>query len=166
MWYCVSIELSIIIIDKSIIVNRLIDFFECKKWVGDFVFYDQFIKMCENYLTTPAKVRKDLGISQSTMASWKSRGLTPKYETLQKLADYFGISVDALLLGDTSEERQQATGKVVFDTSKIVDALNVTLEREKRKDRYIKAFDLLNDDGQQKAVEAVEIIAGNPDYQK
>ena len=30
----------------------------------------------------------------------------------------------------------------------------------------LKYFDLLNDDGQQKAVESVEIIAGNPKYQR
>lgn len=66
------------------------------------MFYDQFIKLCDEHSLTPAKVRKDLGISQSTMASWKSRRLTPKYETLQKLANYFGVSISDLLDGDTA----------------------------------------------------------------
>lgn len=46
---------------------------------------------------------KDTGIAQSTIASWKSRGLTPKYETLKKLSDYFDVTMD-YLLGFTSRK--------------------------------------------------------------
>ena len=62
------------------------------------MFYDIFEGLCKRANTTPAQVRKDLGISQSTMASWKSRGLTPKSGTLKQLADYFGVSTQAYLL--------------------------------------------------------------------
>lgn len=61
-----------------------------------FLFYDVFVELCEKCETTPAKVRADLGISQSTMASWKSRNLKPKYETLIKLADYFNVPTNYL----------------------------------------------------------------------
>lgn len=68
------------------------------------------------------------------------------------------------------EDAQQSQSRqenlpVVFDTSKIVDALNVTLEREKRKDRYIKAFDMLNDVGQKIAVDRVEELTEIRKYQ-
>lgn len=59
-------------------------------------FYTKFERLCIEKGVTPAKVRRDLGISQSTMASWKSRGLEPKYPTAKKIADYFGINVDNL----------------------------------------------------------------------
>lgn len=62
-----------------------------------------FEQLCEEKGTTPAKVRADIGISQSTVASWKSRDLTPKYDTLKKLADYFEVPVDTLL-GERAEE--------------------------------------------------------------
>lgn len=65
------------------------------------MFYDRFEKLCKEREVTPAEVRKQLGISQSTMASWKSRELTPNATTLVQLADYFEITVDALL-GRTS----------------------------------------------------------------
>ena len=61
------------------------------------VFYDYFEKLCRERDVTPAQVRKELGISQSTMASWKSRGLTPNTATLARLADYFDTTVDAML---------------------------------------------------------------------
>ena len=38
------------------------------------MFYDCFEKLCKERDKTPAQVRKELGISQSTMGSWKSRG--------------------------------------------------------------------------------------------
>ncbi len=60
-------------------------------------FYTIFEQLCNEENISPAQVRTDLGISQSTMASWKSRNLTPKAETIQKLADYFGVPVDYLL---------------------------------------------------------------------
>ena len=69
------------------------------------MFYDIFMSLCNKKKITAAKVRQDLGISQSTMASWKSRGLTPKMETLEKLADYFSVSVD-FLIGDVDSPQQ------------------------------------------------------------
>ena len=61
-------------------------------------FYTMFEHLCREKGVSPAQVRADLGISQSTMASWKSRGLTPKYDTARKLAQYFGVEVDDLLV--------------------------------------------------------------------
>lgn len=72
---------------------------------GDFVFYDVLMSLCKEKKITAARVRQDLGISQSTMASWKARGLTPKMETLEKLADYFSVSVD-LLIGNVDDSQQ------------------------------------------------------------
>lgn len=68
-----------------------------KKWGDILAFYTIFEQLCNEESISPAQVRTDLGINQSTMASWKSRNLTPKAETIQKLADYFGVSVDYLL---------------------------------------------------------------------
>ena len=61
------------------------------------MFYDRFLKLCELKGVTPVQVRNDLNISQSTMASWKSRGLTPNAKKLHVLAEYFGVSVSNLL---------------------------------------------------------------------
>lgn len=71
------------------------------------MFYDRFISLCDKRGVTPVQVRKELGISQSTMASWKSRSLTPNAATLAKLADYFNVTIDYLL--DISD----MTGKTV-----------------------------------------------------
>lgn len=81
------------------------------------MFYDIFEGLCKRANTTPAQVRKDLGISQSTMASWKSRGLTPKSGTLKQLADYFGVSMSFLLGWISAQSRLQNAGLSVDDVA-------------------------------------------------
>lgn len=61
------------------------------------MFYDRFYELCQRKGVTPTKVARDLGLRQSTVSMWKKQGTTPKYDTLQKLSDYFGVSVDYLL---------------------------------------------------------------------
>lgn len=40
-----------------------------------------------------------MGVAQSTVGNWESGKREPNYSTLQKLADYFGVSTDYLLGG-------------------------------------------------------------------
>lgn len=61
-----------------------------------FVFYDVFIKLCEQKRMSPAAVTRELGLNNSSSTAWK-RGATPKSNTLQKIADYFGVSLSCLL---------------------------------------------------------------------
>lgn len=44
-----------------------------------------------------------IGVSQSAVGSWESGVRVPKFATLQKLADFFGVSVDYLLGREMSE---------------------------------------------------------------
>ena len=66
------------------------------------MFYDNFYSLCQKAGVTPTQVARDLGIRQSTVSMWKKQASTPRYETLQKLADYFGVSINTLLDGDTA----------------------------------------------------------------
>lgn len=60
-------------------------------------FYDIFEQLCKECGISPTRVALDNGIKQQSVSSWKIRGSTPKAETVQKLANYFGVSVDYLL---------------------------------------------------------------------
>lgn len=42
------------------------------------------------------KLAKDLGCSQTAIANWLDRGTVPHQKTRQKIADYFGITLEAL----------------------------------------------------------------------
>ena len=52
---------------------------------------------------TDYRVSEATGIPKSTFSDWKSGRSKPKTEKLQKIANYFGVSVDDLL-EDTTEE--------------------------------------------------------------
>ncbi len=51
------------------------------------------------------KLEKELGFSNGSVSKWKNSMPTP--ERLQKLADYFHVTVDFLMTG---EEKKQSTG--------------------------------------------------------
>lgn len=59
-------------------------------------FYDRFIELCKERQVSPSFVMKEIGLNKSNATFWK-KGSIPKGKTLQKLSDYFGVSVDCLL---------------------------------------------------------------------
>ena len=63
---------------------------------GEIVFYDNFLRLCAKKNVTPSAVMRAIGLNKSSATYWK-KGATPSSDTLQKLADYFNVSVDSLL---------------------------------------------------------------------
>lgn len=47
----------------------------------------------------------EIGVAESTMSLYENGKRQPDYETLLKLAEYFGVTVDYLLRGDDNFER-------------------------------------------------------------
>ncbi len=45
---------------------------------------------------TAYRVSKDTGVTQTTLSDWKTGRATPRTATLQKIADYFNVSLDWL----------------------------------------------------------------------
>ncbi len=74
------------------------------------MFYDIFVELCAQRGVRPSRVAEECGISRSNVASWKSKGYTPRGEALQVIADYFGVPVEQLL-GKSSRETPQAPGR-------------------------------------------------------
>ncbi len=60
------------------------------------MFWKIFCNLCSRVGKSPTAVITGLGISRSSVTSWKN-GMVPQNTTLLKLADYFGVSVDYLL---------------------------------------------------------------------
>ncbi len=61
--------------------------------------YAIFQRLCELRNIKPAQVAKDTGISKATLSEWKKGTYTPKSAKLQKIADYFGVTMDYLVTG-------------------------------------------------------------------
>ena len=61
-------------------------------------FYERLKILSKSVGKSPTSVGKDLGLGSGTVSAWKT-GTVPNGSQLAKLADYFGVSIDYLLLG-------------------------------------------------------------------
>lgn len=59
--------------------------------------YEVFERLLKQKGVTSYRVYKETGVSQSTLSDWKRGRSAPKAEILQKIAEYFGVTVDYLL---------------------------------------------------------------------
>uniref|UniRef100_A0AAU8B5I9 Repressor protein CI n=1 Tax=Dulem virus 39 TaxID=3145757 RepID=A0AAU8B5I9_9CAUD len=62
--------------------------------------YKIFEELCTSRNVTPYRVGKETGIATSTFSDWKNGKSTPKTDKLQKIADYFDVTVDYLTKGE------------------------------------------------------------------
>ena len=62
--------------------------------------YEIFVELLKKHNVTAAQVAKETGISQSTLSEWKHGNYQPKADKMQKIANYFGVSV-SYLIGET-----------------------------------------------------------------
>lgn len=78
------------------------------------MFYEKFIKLCNERGIAPSKVALDLGFAKSTVTRWKSgrNGITDK--NLHLVADYFGVPVSYF---QDNKRAVQPDGSVPVNTS-------------------------------------------------
>jgi transcriptional regulator with XRE-family HTH domain len=65
--------------------------------------YAVFGELLQKFGVTPYKVSKETGVTQTSLSNWKSGKSTPSTQNLQKIADYFGVSVEYLITGKEPE---------------------------------------------------------------
>lgn len=65
--------------------------------------WEVFERLCKEKGVTPYRVGEETGIKGSTFYGWRTGKYTPKQEKLQKIADYFGVSLEYLMTGEESE---------------------------------------------------------------
>lgn len=64
------------------------------------MFYDLYCKLCRQKGVSPTRAALDMGMSKATPTTWKNKGTTPQASQLQKISEYFGVSIDFLLQND------------------------------------------------------------------
>lgn len=67
------------------------------------MFFDTFHDLCTQKGVSCKKAAQDIGLSNSITTKWKKTGATPGGDTLQKIANYFGVSTDFLLGAEKKE---------------------------------------------------------------
>jgi transcriptional regulator with XRE-family HTH domain len=69
--------------------------------------YSIFEELLQKHSISTYRVSKETGIAQSVFSAWKNGTSTPKTDKLQKIADYFGVSLDYLTTGEEKEGREK-----------------------------------------------------------
>lgn len=85
--------------------------------------YEIFEKLLNERNITAYKVSKDTGVTQTALSNWKTGKSTPTAKTLQKIADYFGVTIDYLMNGEEKEWTPTLTEKDEKDLDKKVENL-------------------------------------------
>lgn len=87
--------------------------------------YEIFEQLLQKYGVTPYKVSKDTGVTQTALSNWKSGRSTPTTKTLQKIADYFGVTIDYLMTGsqESLQKNTSLSAKDERDISKKLDKI-------------------------------------------
>ena len=86
-------------------------------------FYDNYLRLCSLHGVSPSATAKKVGVDKSSVSRW-ARGSAPRRQTLLRVADYFGVSVEDLL-GDEMIVEKETTERVVS---------NPVVDREEEKE--------------------------------
>lgn len=76
------------------------------------MFWKNFYSLCEDNNEKPLNVVTKLSIGHGSITKWKN-GAVPNGKNLQKIADYFGVTVDYLLTGQ--KEKPTANSELSND---------------------------------------------------
>lgn len=68
------------------------------------MFYDKYIALCEEKGISPSKAAVEIGLNKASVTNWKKNGYTPRADVLQRIAEYFGVSVGCLVNDDETSK--------------------------------------------------------------
>lgn len=67
--------------------------------------YSNFEKILKQKKLSSYKVAKEAGVTQTSLSNWKNGKSVPSTTTLQKIADYLGVTVDCLMNGEETDNK-------------------------------------------------------------
>lgn len=70
-----------------------------------FVFYTNFVKLCNQKGVSPSAAAEEMGFQRSVVTRW-SKGVAPRAATVAKVADYFEVASEELLV----DKKENAPG--------------------------------------------------------
>lgn len=103
--------------------------------------YEIFEQLLLKHGITAYRVAKETGITTATLTNWKQGKYTPKQDKLQKIADYFGVTVDYLMTGKEEELKERAPELTAKDERDIKRELESLRDKLANKELGPAAFD-------------------------
>ncbi len=71
--------------------------------------YEIYCKLRDSNGLKDADIVRETGITKSTFSDWKSGRSNPKQDKLQKIADFFGVTIDYLTTGKEPAYKMEPT---------------------------------------------------------
>lgn len=99
------------------------------------MFYEIVNNLCKERKTTITRMAEDIGLSNAAPTSWR-KGSTPKLSTLEKIADYFDVSVD-YLRGKDDKKTPTPKGEREYSDLDLIEAIMRADEQTKEVIRLI-----------------------------
>lgn len=101
------------------------------------MFFDNFVKLCEEKGVRPSRALTDAGVPKSAYSYWRTEASSgndakPTNQNAVKLAQYFGVTVDYLLTGEQKENPPQQSQSEVDADIKWIEQKLVEMSKEKR----------------------------------
>lgn len=113
--------------------------------------YEIYQRLLDEKHLKNADISRATGISNMTLSDWKRGKTTPKQDKLQKIADYFGVSLEYLTTGKDNEfdkysaESAHLVAKIRNDAG-LTQALEKYFElSDKKKKHVIELINLLSE---------------------
>ncbi len=121
--------------------------------------YDRIFEIMKEKELTAYRVSKDTGISQASLADWRKGRSKPKIDKLQKLSEYFGVSI-SYLTGESNEidDTQQMQAPNGYYVDKETAEYAEMLRTRPGARRLFSAVKDISKDDLQKAVEYIEFL--------
>lgn len=94
------------------------------------MFFYNYVDLCNKKHISPSAAAEEMGFKRSVVTRW-SQGTQPRQATLQKIADYFGVSVAELTI---ENEQNNKPAPLVWD--------ELTEEQQKAFDLILKMTDV------------------------
>lgn len=115
--------------------------------------YEVIKQLCDEHGIALTALEKELGFGRGSLGKLKSGGTSAK--RLQKIADYFGVSINYLMNGETSEK--------INNTSQLStkDERDIAKDMEHIRQKLINGADgPLSYDGEPVSAEDAELLLG------
>lgn len=119
--------------------------------------YNRIEQLCDKKGISITTMCRESGASRGSLGDLKAgRKQTLSSETLKKISDYFGVTID-YLLGNEKTPIADDNGRI---TNELIDLLSdVSEERIEKILQYIQLFDKIPDDKIPQALEFLEYLS-------
>ena len=112
--------------------------------------YENIKELCDLKKIKPGKMCVDIGISKSILTGLKNgTKKNIQTDTAQKIADYFGVSVDCVLGSAENKKSTTPEGMVLTDTQKAAIDFVMQLSEDQLQ-KFVKLADLFLEESSSK----------------